>query len=292
MRNYGKISTKIWNDIRFNSLSRDGKLIFFFLQTHPAMTSLGAMRGSQPGLAAEMNFKKGEFSKALNELINHGMVEYDEKSNFIGLPNFLKHNVPESPNVIRSWAKAIEWIPECKLKIKLIRRAVDFVEGLPKGFKEALPKVFEKTYLNQEQEQEQEQDIKSLPPSSSEIFTAELEEKNIFIFIPLQSHEEFPIQKSKVEEWGKLYPAVDVEQELRKMKGWCDANVDRRKTKKGILRFVTNWLAKQQDSGKNNRESYKNGSSTGIIRDFTRPRSKVDIFEESTRSAFKTAENA
>ena len=49
--------------------------------------------------------------------------------------------------------------------------------------------------------------------------------------------------------WMELYPAVDVMQELRKMKGWCQENPRKRKTKKGIRRFVGNWLAREQDKG-------------------------------------------
>ena len=33
------------------------------------------------------------------------------------------------------------------------------------------------------------------------------------------------------------------------MAGWLDANPKRRKTKQGILRFVTSWLAREQDKG-------------------------------------------
>jgi hypothetical protein len=31
------------------------------------------------------------------------------------------------------------------------------------------------------------------------------------------------------------------------MYGWCDANPTRRKTKKGIKRFIAYWLASEQD---------------------------------------------
>ena len=53
-----------------------------------------------------------------------------------------------------------------------------------------------------------------------------------------------------MDEWSELYPAVDVMQELRKMAGWLDANPSKRKTKRGILRFVNGWLAREQDKGR------------------------------------------
>ncbi|MFR6990954.1 hypothetical protein ACLVQK_10625, partial [Streptococcus pneumoniae] len=60
----------------------------------------------------------------------------------------------------------------------------------------------------------------------------------------------FPISKKRVDEWTALYPAVNTMQELRKMKGWLDANPTKRKTKRGIMRFVNSWLAREQDRGR------------------------------------------
>lgn len=70
-----------------------------------------------------------------------------------------------------------------------------------------------------------------------------------FINLPLNDKSEFAVTETMIAEWSELYPAVDIKQELRKMKGWLDSNPTRRKTKSGIKRFITNWLAKSQDSG-------------------------------------------
>lgn len=65
--------------------------------------------------------------------------------------------------------------------------------------------------------------------------------------IPLTSGEEFPIRKSLIAEFERIYPALDIPQTLREMRGWCLANPTRRKTKSGVLRFVNGWLAKEQN---------------------------------------------
>ena len=49
--------------------------------------------------------------------------------------------------------------------------------------------------------------------------------------------------------WQQLYPAVAVFQELNAMTGWLDANPTKRKTPRGIKRFVNSWLARAQDRG-------------------------------------------
>lgn len=67
------------------------------------------------------------------------------------------------------------------------------------------------------------------------------------IALALNDGSTYSIFKDQLEEWTELFPAVDVMQELRKMKSWLDSNPSRRKTKRGILRFVNGWLSKEQD---------------------------------------------
>ncbi len=69
------------------------------------------------------------------------------------------------------------------------------------------------------------------------------------IELPLNDNSLFPVSRSEMEEYTRLYPAVDVEQALRNMKGWCLANPQRRKTKMGIRKFINNWLSREQDKG-------------------------------------------
>ena len=69
------------------------------------------------------------------------------------------------------------------------------------------------------------------------------------ISLILNTKDFYDVYKENIEEWKELYPAVDVMQELRKMKGWLDSNPSRRKTKRGISRFINSWLARSQDKG-------------------------------------------
>lgn len=75
------------------------------------------------------------------------------------------------------------------------------------------------------------------------------------ISLTLNDRSEFWIYGDQVEQWSELFPAVDVMQELRKMKSWLDSNTSRRKTKRGILRFVNGWLSKEQDKGRTQRRT-------------------------------------
>ena len=69
------------------------------------------------------------------------------------------------------------------------------------------------------------------------------------ITLILNDRTEYPVYQEDIDEWNELYPAVDILQELRKMKGWLNANPTKRKTKRGIGRFINNWLSREQDKG-------------------------------------------
>ncbi len=68
-----------------------------------------------------------------------------------------------------------------------------------------------------------------------------------FLRLPLINGDEYIVTRQYVAELQGLYPAVDVEQAIRNMRGWLDANPKNRKTPRGIKRFITGWLAREQD---------------------------------------------
>lgn len=70
------------------------------------------------------------------------------------------------------------------------------------------------------------------------------------ITLPLADGSEFPILYALVVDLSGLYPAVDVMQQLRNMRGWLLSNPKNRKTKSGIMRFVNSWLAREQNSAR------------------------------------------
>nr|DAN93086.1 MAG TPA: protein of unknown function (DUF4373) [Caudoviricetes sp.] len=70
------------------------------------------------------------------------------------------------------------------------------------------------------------------------------------ISLPLNDGTFFDVSENDRAKWSQLYPNVDVLQQLRNMAGWCDANPSKRKTRNGIKRFITSWLAREQDKGR------------------------------------------
>lgn len=162
MSRFRKIETRIWNDAKFRELSDTGKLAFFLILTHPHMTALGAMRGTIGGLADELKWSIDAMRDAIRHAMSLGLLEVDEKSCYIGLPNFLRYNEPEGPNsVTKAWPHALELIPECGFKSKLIARCRSYLEAKSPDFKKAMGDAIWDAFAMpchiQEPEQEQEQ---------------------------------------------------------------------------------------------------------------------------------------
>ena len=78
---------------------------------------------------------------------------------------------------------------------------------------------------------------------------SEPDEKSI-VEIKLNDGSTHGVTESKASTWQVLFPAVDVKQELNKMRAWSDANPSKRKTKRGVERFIVNWLSREQDRGR------------------------------------------
>lgn len=73
--------------------------------------------------------------------------------------------------------------------------------------------------------------------------------------VVLNTGDEWRPTVEQYEAYARLYPGVDIAQEFRKMRGWCDTNPKKRKTRTGVLRFVNAWLSRAQDSQKPNKQT-------------------------------------
>jgi len=173
MSRYRKIEVRTWTDQKFRELSPllpSGQGLWFYLLTGPHTGPVpGLFRAGRAAMAEELNWSLDDFTDALDELTSCGMAKVDFGARLMWLPNALKHNLPQSPNVVRSWGVELDLLPECALKVKALARMREVLSEMGEPFVAALdevlakvvkasPKASPKPKSNQEQEQDQEQE--------------------------------------------------------------------------------------------------------------------------------------
>lgn len=73
--------------------------------------------------------------------------------------------------------------------------------------------------------------------------------ENIVTTLLLNDGTAYPVGELYIKQMQALFPNVNVWQEVLKMSAWCINNPKKRKTRKGITRFINNWLSGEQDKG-------------------------------------------
>jgi hypothetical protein len=104
----------------------------------------------------------------------------------------------------------------------------------------------------------------SISESESESECTAPDEADAVLSLPLNDGTDYPVYESDIAEWEALYPAVDISQELRNMRGWCLDNPKKRKTKAGIRRFIGGWLAREQNRGGNRSRGRPQSAGNGF----------------------------
>ena len=66
--------------------------------------------------------------------------------------------------------------------------------------------------------------------------------------------------------WSEAFPEIDVEQELKKIQQWNQANKQKRKTRKGMPRHIVSWLTRASDNLKKSDQKQSGGSLSAVER--------------------------
>jgi uncharacterized protein YdaU (DUF1376 family) len=107
----------------------------------------------------------------------------------------------------------------------------------------------DKKRIEEEEKKKREEELKALASTANAVPASR---GKLLGTLPLNDGSDWEIYSLDADELQKLYPAVDVLQEFRSMKGWLIGNPTNLKTRRGIKRFISAWLDKEQDKAKPN----------------------------------------
>lgn len=255
MREYGQIQSGFWANPEIQALSDWGKLLAAYLLTSPHTNGIGCFR--MPFGYVSEDFGKGfeTVSKGFQELFEKGFLGYCEETKFVVIWKFLKWNPISNPNVAKSRQKEFDAVPKkFKYYKELCQEVAEYGTHMDNPF-ETLSEPFRNPFETRPEPEKNQKGPRKEPDDSSEPETVSKPpgdpppDEPPVIEIPLNDKTEFPITQGMVAEFAALYPAVDVLQGLRDMRGWSIANPSKRKTRSGVMKFVNAWLAREQNAG-------------------------------------------
>lgn len=227
----GYIYSDILLKLYLQSLRQDGRLMY-----------RGIIPYTPEMIATLTNHQVGTIEKAMKVLANMGFIEILDNGaiymldiqNFIGKSSTEADRKREYRNLINAEKSILLENPAGQMSDQTDNQMSDI--SIPENRDKSLENRDKRIEINNTLCTEQAA-VQSIP------------EPEPIITLPLNTGEEYPIFADDIAEFAKLYPAVDVLQAMRGMRGWCMTNPAKRKTKRGIKRFINSWLAKEQDKG-------------------------------------------
>ena len=135
---YRKLTSSMYADAKFCSLTNAEQHLWIFLFTGPHITSLpGIFRSGPAALAESHRISVEDLTAGVEKFRALGMVDVSWEDRVVVIKNMIDHNPPASPNVVKSWTDHLAEVPDCKLKREYIQHVAKFLERKGRSFSEA-----------------------------------------------------------------------------------------------------------------------------------------------------------
>tara|TARA_R110002110_G_scaffold294324_7_gene508323 strand:+ start:1753 stop:2688 length:936 start_codon:yes stop_codon:yes gene_type:complete len=135
MREYGKVRTAFWTDEKIVRLTDTAKLYALYLMTGPHTNMTGCFRLPPGYVAGDLSIPNEMVYMAEHELLQAGFMNRCEKTGFVFLPNFVKHNPIANVNQGKAFAKTVWELPKDCVHLPDIATVLETIEDkLPKSF--------------------------------------------------------------------------------------------------------------------------------------------------------------
>jgi hypothetical protein len=168
---YRRVSTRMHNDERYRELSRpkpNGQSLWGYLLFGPRTVLIpGLLPISLATAADDLRWALGGTRRVWDEIQTRDMAKADWDAPLIWLPNALKHNPPQNPNVVRAWRRSFDdELPPCDLKLLAGHHAEDFLKAFGESFVEAFLEGSAKENARVLAKQDQYQKQKQVQPDA------------------------------------------------------------------------------------------------------------------------------
>lgn len=93
--------------------------------------------------------------------------------------------------------------------------------------------------IKEEQYKQYKENISPLSPQGGQ--------PPVLYSMPLIDGTSYVVPQEKLDHWREMFPRLDIDQQIRSMIAWLEVSPERRKTRRGIGRFIVSWLSRRAD---------------------------------------------
>lgn len=115
-----RISVRMWGDEKFRALSApppNAQTLWVYLLTGEHTGRIpGVFRAGEASLAEALGWSLKAFRRCFQELESRHMATADWTRRLVFLRNAVRHNLPQSPNVVLGWHREFRNLPDCLLR--------------------------------------------------------------------------------------------------------------------------------------------------------------------------------
>lgn len=271
---YRTVNTSFWTDPKVRTLKHEGKLLLLYLITCPHTNVCGIYYAPEIIVLHETGLKKATLDTLWDTLSRLELVIRDAKSDVVWIVNMMKYQ-GRGEKVALAAANQLLTLHNSFLVKKFLARypAVEplyTAKVMRRGSHGVCDRVSDgdSRFGNPDMDSDSDQDNDQEQDSDTSCTEADIAASIPLVTFPCvgKSSEprEWHLTDSHVAEWSGAYPSVDVITEAKQALAWVNADLTRRKTAKGMGRFLTGWLARSHNRG-------GNSAGVGSLAAFQRP---------------------
>jgi hypothetical protein len=246
---YRTIDTAFWTDPKVRSLPSDAKLLFLYLVTNTHTHVGGIYYLPDVVIVHETGLAAGVLDTLWDRVSSAGLVRRDPESEVLWVKNMLRYQ-GYGEKIFRSVAKHIATLHNCPL----VNDFLAFYPQVARFVSDRVSLGYSESGSIWLQEQEQEQDIEeesanadSCPETAEPSSGPNEPEPALLTFAVDGNTKTWDLTASAVAKLQSAFPSLDILAEARKAAAWINASPTRRKTARGMPRFLFGWMSRAQE---------------------------------------------
>jgi hypothetical protein len=145
--------------------------LWLYLLTGDATVAIpGVVPIDREGLAAKLDWIRylGKFDTCVREIERKKMAHFDWEAGLVWCPAAFQYNKPQSPNVVRSWGKVFDLLPECPLKGEVWKAIQQYCNDLDESSEDPSKRSYSKAFDEAFPEDFSEVSMFTVPVTDSE----------------------------------------------------------------------------------------------------------------------------